>query len=79
MSHINISDPDSAHSRWREMLETDKLMAEIAVLKKERDHYRDNLESIFRRVKEGAEVYLQYADGDRIWIVAKPEEVADAR
>lgn len=76
MSRINISDPNSNPNVWREMLALDKLAAEIAVLKKERDHYRENLSSIFGRIAAGDEVYLQYDNGDVIWIMRKPEEPA---
>lgn len=74
MSRINISDPNSNPNVWREMLALDKLAAEIAVLKKERDHYRENLSSIFSRIASGDEVYLQYDNGDVIWIMRKPGE-----
>jgi len=71
---MNISDPEHKPNFWRDMLEVDKLKAEIAVLKKERDHYQENLASIFDRIASGEEVYLNYSNGDRIWIVAKPED-----
>ncbi|MGH6977900.1 MAG: hypothetical protein ACRED4_01180 [Brevundimonas sp.] len=74
VSHMNISDPNSNSGVWREMLEVGKLKAEIDVLRRERDHYQSNLESIFDRIKSGEEVYLQYGSGERIWIIAKPED-----
>ena len=77
MSHMNISDPNSNSGSWREMLEVAKLKAEIDVLRRERDHYQSNLESIFDRIKAGEGVYLQYRSGERIWIVAKPGDPAN--
>lgn len=74
MSHMNISDPDYNSGVWREMLEYEKLKVEIATLQKERDHYRNNLSSVFRRIKSGEEVYLQYGSGESITIIAKPED-----
>jgi hypothetical protein len=74
MTHMNISDPDHKPNFWRDMLEVDKLKAEIAVLQRERDHYRENLSSIFERIASDEEVYLNYSNGDRIWIVARPKE-----
>lgn len=73
MSHCNITMRDR-HSTGAQRDE------EIAILRTKLDHLsrlldaaESNLTSIFERIRNKEEVYLDYPDGTRIYIQAAPE------
>lgn len=72
MSHCNITLPRERD--WAFVLKIALLEAEKRVLSDRLLSAENSLESIFDRIKRGDEVYLDYPNGDRIYIQAKPEE-----
>lgn len=72
MSHCNITLPRERD--WDFMRAIAVLKAEKTVLEDRLQSAERSLESIFDRIKRGEEVYLDYPNGDRIYIQAKPEE-----
>jgi hypothetical protein len=71
-THCNISMRDRYSSH-------EQLMEQLAIMKAKMERLESlltdaesSLESIFERVKNGQDVYLDYPDGSRIHIQAKP-------
>lgn len=72
MSHCNITLPRDRD--WDFFRKIAVLEAEKSILESRLRDVESNLESIFDRIKRGEEVYLDYRDGSRIYIQARPEE-----
>lgn len=72
MSHCNITIPNRSH--WEFLRQIALLKAEKSILEDRLVDMERSLESIFDRIKRGEEVYLDYSNGDRVYIQAKPEE-----
>jgi len=72
MSHCNITLP--RHRDWDFFRQIEVLKAEKSVLESRLQTVESSLESIFDRIKRGEEVYLDYPNGDRIYIQARPEK-----
>lgn len=72
MSHCNISLPRDRD--WDFIRQIAVLKAERSVLEDRLRSVESELESIFDRLKRGEEIYLEYRNGDRIYIQARPAE-----
>lgn len=70
MSHCNITMRDRYSFESRQDEEISVLKAKNEHLSRLLDSAQSNLESVFERIRNGEEVYLNYKDGTRIYIQA---------
>lgn len=73
MSHCNITMRNRHSLEWSEYHNRKMLEARLQVMEMHLQDTESNLKSIFDRVRAGEEVYLDYEDGTRIYLVAREE------